>query len=363
MEALSQAKKIIEEAQKILVLTSNNPSVDALASALSLSYSLNDAGKIVNFFPKKIPGKYSSLFPEKTVPEKFLISIKNKEISELYYEKQNQILNIYLSSSKSEIKKDDLVFTPIKEETEEKKEFDLIVSLGVENLERLGNFYENNFKLFYQTPILNIDNKITNNKFGNINLVVEGSPISDILIKIIKSFDKKFSQNIRTWLLAGTINFSQKNELDSETMKSAVSLIKANINYEKIISFFLSPQKNSEAKLLEETLKNIDFIREKELLLALLKKEDFAKANASPKELVFVLKSLSNKVFRFSPFLLLWESPFSGLGIRGIFYSFSPKRNRKILENFSGDQKGRTVLFEPKELDLEKAKEKILEII
>ena len=363
MEALSQAKKLINEAQKVLVLVPNNPSPDVLGSALSLSYSLNDANKIVNFYPNKISKKYFSLFPEKIMPEKFLISVRGKEISELYYEKKNQILNIYLSSNAKEIKKDDIIFRPLKEDLLSEENIDLLITIGVESLENLGDFYENNFKLFYQTPILNIDNKNTNNKFGNTNLIFKNLPISGGLIKIIKSFDKAPVQNIRTWLLAGIISFSQENILNSETIEEALSLIKMDVNYKKIINFFSPTQKDSEAKLLEQVLKNTEFNQTLGLPLMLLRKEDFEKNNSSPKELVFVLKALSNKIFCFSSFLVLWESPFFGLGIRGIFYSSNSKAIEKILKSFSGKTKGRAVLFELKERDLRKAKERIVEII
>jgi len=363
MEGFLQAKKLIEKAQNILVLTSKNPGVDNLSSALSLSYTLNNAGKIVNFFPKKISETYFPLFPKKAAPESFVISIQGKEISELYYEKENQILKIFLTSRSDKIKREDVKFSSLEEISAQKS--DLLITCGIERLESLGNFYEKNFRLFYQTPILNIDNQSLNSKFGNINLVIEDLPtaiISDKLIRLLAPENE--DKNIKTWLLAGIIGFSQKKRLGPEALEAVFRLKNPNLFYQKLIEFFVSPKNPVQEKLLTISLKKLEFNEEKQLPFICLTRKDFEDSQAKDKDLVFVLENLINKIFRLPSLLLLWESDSPYIGAKGIFYSsVDINPSRKILRYFKGEAKGKGTLFEIKERDIDKAREKVIEAI
>jgi len=360
MEGLFQAKKLIDDAQSVFILTSKNPGVDSLGSALSLSYTLNNLGKIVNFFPEQIPKKYSPLFPSKTIPEEFVISIKGKEISELYYEKENQIFNIFLCSKNDKIKKQDIKFIAPQERNAARQESDLLITIGIERLEELEDFYEKNFKFFYQTPILNVDNKLLNNKFGNINLIFDNLPISVISAKLINAFKKEPGENIKTWLLAGIIEFSQKREINQEVLESISDLTKADLNYQKIINFFNSKEKSSQTKLLEIALKKLTLFKANHFPFIYITKKDFENSNSTPKDLGFVLEQLINKFFGFSSFLLLWETNAPNNDIKGVFYSLNNNTIRKISDYFNGEIKGKGIIFNTKERDINKAKTKLI---
>ncbi len=164
-----------------------------------------------------------------------------------------------------------------------RKKTDLLITIGVERLDKLGNFYEKNFKLFYQTPILNIDNKSLNNKFGNINLVVENLPMSLISAKIINAFNKKSDKNIKMWLLSGIIEFSQKEKNGQNFTEDISSLTDANLNYGKIIDFFTQDEEKNQTRLLEIVLKKIEFCNKKQLPLVYITQADFENSNTTPK--------------------------------------------------------------------------------
>jgi|AntAceMinimDraft_16_1070373.scaffolds.fasta_scaffold05589_4 nanoRNase/pAp phosphatase (c-di-AMP/oligoRNAs hydrolase) len=362
MEGLFQAKKLIDNAESVMVLAPKHPSVDSLASALSLSYSLNNLGKIVNFFPKKIPSAYSQIFPDKPLPEKFLISVKGKEISELYYEKENQILNIFLSSKNDKIEREDIKCVD-QQQDKLRKKTDLLITIGVERLDKLGNFYEKNFKLFYQTPILNIDNKSLNNKFGNINLVVENLPMSLISAKIINAFNKKSDKNIKMWLLSGIIEFSQKEKNGQNFTEDISSLTDANLNYGKIIDFFTQDEEKNQTRLLEIVLKKIEFCNKKQLPLVYITQADFENSNTTPKDLSFVLKQLINNFFHFSSLIILWESISSYKNIRGVFYSSHNNELTDVSNSFRGIRKNNGIIFNTKEQNINNVKEKLLKTI
>lgn len=363
MEGLFQAKKLIDSARNISVLIPKNPGIDNLSSALSLSYTLNNIGKIVNFFPRKISRDYSPLLPSRIVPERFIISIRGKEVSELYYEKENQILKIFLVSKNNDIKEEDIKFTYPQESSQMMQESDLLLTIGIERLERLGNLYEKNFKLFYQTPILNVDNQPLNNKFGNVNLIVDDLPTSIISAKLISAFNKKANNNIKEWLLAGIIEFSQKKEINQEALDNVFNLLESNLNYREMINFFTISKNLSQKKLLETALKKLRFYSNKQLPIVCLAKKDFRESDATPKDLSFVLEQLINNFFYFPSLLLLWENISSDSYIRGVFYSSNENAIKKILKDLKGEVKNKGIIFKIKEQSMDKAKEKLIQII
>ena len=360
MEGLFQAKKLIDDAQSVFVLTSKNSGVDGFGSALSLSYTLNDMGKIVNFFPEQIPKKYSSLLPSKAIPEEFIISIKGKEISELYYEKENQILNIFLCSKNNKIEKQDIKFSAPQKQNGIRQESDLLITVGIERLEDLDDFYEKNFKFFYQTPILNLDNKSLNNKFGNINLIFNDLPIAVISAKLINAFNKKPRRNVRTWLLSGIIEFSQKKEINQEAFESIFNLADPNLNYQKIINFFNTKENSGRMRLLEIALKKLELFNTQQIPFIYITKKDFENSGSLPKDLRFVLEQLINKFFRFSSFLLLWETDTPDNIIKGVFYSLNNNTIKKISNHFDGERKGKGIIFNTKEKNINEAKTKLI---
>ncbi|MBU1045608.1 hypothetical protein KJ616_00610 [Patescibacteria group bacterium] len=360
-EGLYQAKKLLDSAKNILVLTPQNPGLDSLASAVSLSYTLNNKGKIVNLYPRTIPQNYALLFPQTLNPSRFVISIKGKEISELYYEKENQILKISLSPKGSKITKDDINFDDFQELP--KTDSDLLITVGIENLEILEDFYEENFKLFYQTPILNIDNRPINNRFGNINLVSENLPMTLISNQLLDLLPGPTDQNIKTWILAGIIAFSKDRGANQEIMNSVFDLITANIRYKELLKFFAKNESVRELNILEIALKKIEFRREKQLPVISLTKKDFQESGTNPKDLGFVLEELSNNILRLPSLLLLWESENNKTPVRGVFYSSKPYSSSKILEAFEGTAKGRAIIFKAENGNINEIKEKIMEII
>ncbi|PIS34838.1 MAG: hypothetical protein COT37_00525 [Parcubacteria group bacterium CG08_land_8_20_14_0_20_43_9] len=361
IEGLDQAKKLLDASKRVLILTPQNPGVDSFASAVSLSYTLNNKGKVVNLHPRNIPQNYAPLFPKPTNPSRFVITVRGKEISELYYEKENQILKIFLSPKDNKINKDDINFDDFQELPE--TESDLLITIGVENLEKLGNFYEKNFKLFYQTPILNIDNQITNSRFGNVNLIAGNLPMALISNRLIELLQDPTDSNTKTWILAGIIAFSRDKEINQEITSSVFGLISSNIHYKELLKFFAKDKDSRQLKLLETALRKIEFRREKQLPIICLTKKDFQESGARPKDLGFILKELTGNILQLPTLLLLWENENRQNPVMGVFYSPKPYSSGKILETFDGETKGKGIIFKTENGNMNDVKEKVMEVI
>lgn len=307
MTQLKEAKNLIENSQNIFIFLSKSGQ-KSLGAVLSLFYTLKKIGKNVNFYFPETPKKFQFL----TNPplKNFTISIggAGKEISQMGYEKNTDSLKIHLFLSKGEIDEKDISLT--KNLAESLLKPDLLITLGIQKKENLGNYLKEP-GLFDSCTILNIDNQISNENFGQVNLIESSFSLADIINELIRELREK------------------------EILPSS-----------KIQFFNLF-------------LEKVDYLEEKDLSLALLFKKDFEDSKASLRDLGFLLERLKF-IGKLPKLLILAEGQNS---IFGIFHSETQILNKKILENFKGESKGDGVLFFLQEPSLSLAKEKVIKAL
>lgn len=374
MSQTAQAKKLIEKCQNIAIVPAKEIQGDNIGSALALFYTLKKMGKNVNIVAQEIPEKFRFLVAVNQEPKDFVISIdtSEKNIKELRYEKNEKNLKIYLALEKGQLKKEDFslespALDNLKSSFQEFKP-DLLISVGAQSLESLGKVFEENTKIFYETPILNIDNHSLNENFGEVNLIEITSPsLAEILTNFIKSTDESIlDEDIATALLAGVI-FSTQNFQDSKTtpktFDTASYLIERGGNHQKIIQHLYKTRTISQIRLLGQVLEKLNFNEDKELYWATLAEKNFQEAGATSKDLSFVVEELKLNFWKLPSMLILWESHSSPAIVKGLFYSLKKDLIKKILDNFEGVSKKGGVLFLVRENSLATAKEKVLQIL
>ena len=322
MENYSRAKKLIEESQNIYVFPSQDFRADSFPASVALFYALKKLNKKVNLVLNKTPEEFHFLAENiqiNPLPKDFVISIKEKEIkiSQVFYEKTENELKIYLRTKKGILNKENVYLK--NQNLNQNGLFprpDLLITLGIGNLQKLGSNFQENPPL-----ILNIDNQIENENFGKINLREDPSmSLSDIILKLLRTMGKEVPEE------------------------------------DKYLS---SP----ESLLFERILKKIKFKGERNVACALLGKEDFKETDSGPSNLSFSLERMKSEFSPLRDFLLLWQNYNSPLVVRGVFYSPDKDLSQKILEHFDGNQKGKGILFSLSEEDLVIARDKILKII
>lgn len=324
-------------------------------------------GKNVNVLIGEIPEKFKFLdgWQAKTA-EDFVISIDttSKEISKMRYERNNGDLKIYLTMGKGELKTKDISFPVISQPPS------LFITIGVKSLSDIGEFFEQNSRLFSETPILNIDNHFSNENFGEINLVDATSSSAEILtnfIRFMESEDEAFlDENIATNLLTGVICASQNfrnPRTRPKAFETSAFLIERGGDHQKIIQHLYKQKSVSQINLLGRILEKLSLNEPKELYSASLTEKDFQECQASSKDLGFVVEELKFN-FRYLPnLLILWESHASPVIVKGIFYSTKRDLVEKILRRYEGVSKGDGALFIIREPDVDSAKESLLSIL
>ena len=173
LNEFQQFEQLVASSQHILVLFNSKDAGDALSSALALKNILEKQRKQIDivsadfFVPKnlKFIPDIDSVKPALSHLQKFIIKVdvSKNQIDTISYDVKDNTLSIYLTPKTGLITKHDL------RTAQSTFKYDLIITLGVADLESLGEIYYNNTDLFYRAPIVNIDCQANNEHFGHIN--------------------------------------------------------------------------------------------------------------------------------------------------------------------------------------------------
>jgi len=237
-----ETKQNISEAKNIYIIPEEN--LEAISSALALFYTLKEIGKNVNLIIENFPETLNFLTPSLdfvSYPKNFVVSIPTKtaEVSQIYYEKNDEALKIHLMIENGIIKKDDINFYF----SEEKP--DLIITLGIKDYQSQLAGKLNSFGFLLDSPILNIDNSQDNKNFGKINLT-DNLSITEITLDLLKDLNSSFNKNSANCLLSGLIiytdNFKNFNvtanifEVAGYLMKNGAELNIIKENFHRVYS-------------------------------------------------------------------------------------------------------------------------------
>ncbi|MDD5433391.1 MAG: hypothetical protein PHE77_01900 [Candidatus Pacebacteria bacterium] len=314
MTNLEQAQGVFEQYKDIAIFASKDNS-EALEAANYLLHGLKKLSKNATFLPvEDVPPHASNYSPSNQAKADFLISIKEggAKLSQLFYEKTNSGLNLFLKTDGQEIKQGDIDLRPLKPSR-------LLVVIGINKKEQspLLPKRENDFSMY-------INNQEKSACLGDINIIETGRGLTEIVFEIVKTLSRPY--------------FIQKIEQEAQT---------------KFIA-------NSERYVFETALSNLQYNQKNSLLSTTLSHADLIKNNASPKDIKLSLAELTSEIFSFCGFLLLWEQNSSPLKVHGIFYSPNNRANvEKLALNFSGQQNNKAAIFNTQENNFKTAQEKI----
>lgn len=241
---LEQAAALLHQSRVPVIIIPEHPSSDALAAGLSLLLVLEKSGKMPRIVCPEFtlpPGH--SFLPKSDAIQHNLTSLRNfiitvdvskTKLDSLSYTIQGDKLNIHLTPKNGFYEERDVTTSagPFA--------YDAIITLDVPSLDRLGDLYRNNAEFFYQTPVLNIDHRATNARFGHVNLVdVVASSVSEIVFELIKRLGyETIDEQIATSLLTGIISKTkvfQSHTVTPRSLSIASHLISAGARRDAII--------------------------------------------------------------------------------------------------------------------------------
>jgi len=266
----------ISGANNILLIIHPNPDADALGSLAALNYWLIDLGK---------------------KPTKFCL---NQVVGNLAW-----IVN----------------FEPLATDFEElvKNNYDLVIVLDSGDLKYAG--VDKFFSQFSPKPlIINIDHHLTNQYFGDINLVnLSAASTTEIIYQFFKLLKVKISPKIASALLAGiigdTYNFTNPNT-SFQSLETAAHLLVAGARIDRINDSIFKNKTLETLKIWGEILIRLSYNADLGVVSTIVTESDL-KENLSPSEVTEGIANFLNNLTGVKASLILQQE--AGRIIKGSF--------------------------------------------
>jgi len=235
---LKELSKILNSYNNILLTGSTNPNIDIISTAIAWSIFLGLSNKKVDlFFSGKIIdlpflNNFEKLKKNINIFNNFkiILDISNTKVKKLDYNIKGDELHIDIIPEGGIFKSKN-----IKSKIGDYK-YDLIISFGASNLEDLGDIFIKNNNFFYDIPLINLDNSLINDNFGQLNIVKGSSTsLAEISYYIL---EKNLNKDISTALLSGMIsatNSFQSSQVTPTTLELASNLISKGADRENIV--------------------------------------------------------------------------------------------------------------------------------
>lgn len=290
----------INKANRILVALPQSPNGDALGSGLALLDFLKKLEKepeVVSAAADLEPFGFlpgiEKIKRDLVVYQSFVISVDTAatKLDELSYEQKPERVDIFLKPKGGKFSPNDVSFRSAK------FPYDLIITLDTPSLDHLGGIYEQNTDLFFETPVINLDNHPNNEHYGEINLVdLTATSTSEILTTLIENFEASLiDENIATNLLTGIIvetNSFQHVKTTPRAFLKASNLIALGGKHQEIIRELYKTKNISLLKLWGRALARLKEVKDLGVTYSLVNSADLAKSGSSADDILGVMKEL-----------------------------------------------------------------------
>jgi len=339
-------KETLSGVENIGILTKKNANNDAIGASLALFFALRGANKKTCFPSNNLPEEIIE-FAKKKNKKQFQVTF-NEEVSEVYYEKKDKGLVLYLTPKDKTVNDDSFSCRVVSGENFFSSEYDLLFTIGIDDFKEVEDLC--NPDQLFNCTIINIDNNLNNQNYGEINIIKENQSISQTVACLLKEIDEYTNKEADSFLLYG-LSFSNKKTDNEKKISTIKWLLK---NGGDLSLFSGDPQKN---KLLEVILKNLGYANS--TYISTVSEGDFEKSKTTSKDLGFVTEKLKN-FLNIPSFFILWESRTSPLSVKGLFYTNKKYIVNKMNNGFKGIYKEKGGIFLTEEIKINVAKEKIL---
>lgn len=284
---------ILSDKHKILLVAPQKWSGDDICALLSLQSILKDMGKDVTAIgPNTKPHKYEYLrtnIIQQELPEQghFVLSLDTTEhkIQDIKYRKGEKSIDILIVP-------EDGVFTA-QDMTLSKGlvDLDLIITVGANALEDLGNVYQKNASLFMKSPILNLSASADNEHFGRLHGIdPNASSVCEILTNLCEGrpeLETHITADIATLLLTGIISSTEsflEPNTPQQSFYTASKLFSKGAKHSEIIDHLFKMKNLSTLKAWGEILENLELDIHHKIGWSHISESDFFSIKASPEE-------------------------------------------------------------------------------
>ncbi|MBU1119260.1 hypothetical protein KKH43_05250 [Patescibacteria group bacterium] len=361
-----KAKKLLQSSKNILLVTRMHPQDDSIGSLLALGLVFEKLGKEISLVCHGPFTSSLSFLPNHdqigtALQDKnnFIITLDTTQakVSQFSYDFDNDgnKLNIYITP-------EDGTYDSSHVETQIKARYDLIVVVDVRDLEDLGPLYTENTKLFFETPIVNIDNDHANTQFGEVNWVnPKAATTSEVAFEFISSIGEDLiNENSATSLLAGIIAETksfQRPDTTSQAFNVAARLIQAGADQQQIIHNMFKNKSLNTLRLWGRALMNVAFIPEEKIIVTSVTQDDFDKTDTSNEDVLGLEEELLENVGNADVVVICVENK---EGTDAFIKPISDMNMHRLNQELRGVLLHDRIKVERKGVDIEEAKKEIM---
>ena len=354
LDEYQQAHTHLGNSKNILIIAGTNEIEDTFSSALALARTL--AG-----YKKEI-----TLFTSGTIPENFYF-LQN-EYAPTQTIASSQDIDIWLDTQKNPIQQIRQVqhgnelhihITPKPGTRIDERDirirlvkftYDLIITLGLDDLDSLGDEFERNASFFFETPIINIDKNPSNERYGQVNIIETTlSSCAEITAALLRKWDEELvTRKIATPLLAGiiaTTNNFQNSRTKPSTLYAAAYLMSREADQQEIIKYLFKTKPFEFLKLWGIAMSKLQYRDDVKLSWFTLTSEDFSESGATPQTIPAVLKELKNSFDGASSCVIFWEDPATSASL-ALLHTLYDEQLKELSRSLGGKRWGDNLLFQ-----------------
>jgi nanoRNase/pAp phosphatase (c-di-AMP/oligoRNAs hydrolase) len=285
--------------------------IDALAAAFALdSFLTNEQKEATIAFSGTVSKRLLFLpnsgkaLPLEVSSARLVVSLDTThgQLGELSYETVPGKVIIYLKAKDGHFTEQDISVS------RDGLPFDLLVVLGADTPEQLGEIFSDNTDLFYSLPRINIDISPRNEGYGTLNIVdVTKSSISELIYTLLSHISEASVPAAATALLAGILSHtdSLKNQRTTpDTFAAVADLTAAGANYTEVVKYLFKTERLSFLKLWGRSLARLKTATDQQVGYSVLLQSDFDKTGEALSVAKELLTELRNSVGELATILL-----------------------------------------------------------
>jgi nanoRNase/pAp phosphatase (c-di-AMP/oligoRNAs hydrolase) len=346
-----QAYTNLGQKKNILLIAGPKEIEDTYPASVALATVLGRNKKEVTLFSPASPGDQFSFLGESYNLQKTIQNVQDlvisfdcaqKPIKQIHYTRKDNKINIHVTSSgNARLEPEDACISRV-------FNYDLIVTLGLDDMASLGKEFERNASFFFETPILNIDKNSSNERYGQVNIIEPTlSSCSEIAVKLLKQWgEEHIMQDVATCLLTGIIastNNFQNNRTKPNTLYEAAYLISREADQQKIIQYLFKTKSFEFLRLWGIAMSKLQYEDRAKLGWLTLSQNDFKESGATPRLLPSIMTELKNNFAAANTFVIFWEN--SQNSQLALVHSLHTEQMRTISERLGGVPRGNNLLL------------------
>ena len=312
-----QFEKLLSSSKDILIVIPENPSGDEIASAFGLSFILEKVN-LNTTIAFSDPNHCLDLYSFLPTPTNIVHSLSgSRDFVITFKTNHNKITNV---TTKELDNKLEIRVTPEKGIIDSRDfsfglaqfPYDLMITLGLSNKEESGLIYKDMPDIFFDIPIVNIDNNASNENIGQLNIVkLTSSSISEVVLSLFEEefeniLDYNTAQCFLTGITVATDSFRSKMTTP-KALSYAGNMIDAGADQQKIVTNLYKTQTIGFIKLWGCALKNLQKTPDNNIITTTISKVDFKKTDTGVQYLSNLMEKIKQNHFSGKIFVIIYE--------------------------------------------------------